>query len=71
MTRPYTVLQIRERLTPVFRGNNVRKAVLFGLLEDVCTSLDCPVDLIDTRDVIPGSLIDREIQGTGVTIYER
>lgn len=99
MTRPYTVLQIRERLTPVFRGNNVRKAVLFGsygkgnatpdsdvdilvdsgltglsffgLLEDVCTSLDCPVDLIDTRDVIPGSTIDREIQGTGVTIYER
>lgn len=95
----YTVAQIKDRLTPVFRGNNVRRAVLFGsygkgiakpgsdvdilvdsglaglsffgLLEDVCLSLDCPVDLIDTQDVIPGSEIEREIQGTGVVIYER
>lgn len=43
----------------------------FGLLEDVCQSLDCPVDLIDTRDVIPGSVIEREIQRTGRVIYER
>ena len=43
----------------------------FGLLEDVCQSLDCPVDLIDTQDVIPGSTIDREIQRTGRVIYEQ
>ena len=43
----------------------------FGLLEDVCQSLDCPVDMIDTRDVIPGSTIDREIQRTGMVIYEQ
>ena len=43
----------------------------FGLLEDVCQSLDCPVDLIDTRDVIPGSAIEREIQRTGTIIYEQ
>ena len=43
----------------------------FGLLEDVCQSLDCPVDLIDTRDVIPGSAIEREIQRTGTVIYEQ
>ena len=98
MTRPYTIPQIEERLTPVFRRNNVRRAVLFGsygkglatpesdvdilvdsglrglsffgLLEDVCQSLDCPVDLIDTRDVVPGSPIEQEIQRTGRVIYE-
>ena len=42
----------------------------FGLLEDVCRSLDCPVDLIDTQDVIPDSAINREIRNTGVIIYE-
>ena len=99
MESAYTISQIRDRLTPVFRSNNVRRAVLFGsygkglatpqsdvdilvdsglhglsffgLLEDVCQSLDCPVDLIDTRDVIPGSTIDREIQRTGTVIYEQ
>lgn len=99
MKRPYTISQIEERLAPVFRGNNVRRAILFGsygkgsataesdvdilvdsglsglsffgLLDDVCQSLDCSVDLIDTQDVIPGSMIDREIQGSGVVIYER
>ena len=98
MTRPYTIRQIEERLTPVFRRNNVRRAVLFGsygkglatpesdvdilvdsglrglsffgLLEDVCQSLDCPVDLIDTRDVVPGSPIEQEIQRTGRVICE-
>lgn len=99
MENAYTVTQIKDRLTPVFRRNNVRKAVLFGsygkglatprsdvdilvdsglpglsffgLLEDVCQSLDCPVDLIDTQDVIPGSTIEREIQNTGMVIYEQ
>ena len=99
MESAYTISQIRDRLTPVFRRNNVRRAVLFGsygkglatpqsdvdilvdsgllglsffgLLEDVCQSLDCPVDLIDTRDVIPGSAIEREIQRTGTIIYEQ
>ncbi len=99
METTYTVTQIKDRLTPVFRRNNVRKAVLFGsygkglatprsdvdilvdsglpglsffgLLEDVCQSLDCPVDLIDTQDVIPGSTIEREIQRTGMVIYEQ
>ena len=96
MTRPYTIHQIEERLTPVFRRNNVRRAVLFGsygkglatpesdvdilvglsglsffgLLEDVCQSLDCPVDLIDTRNVVPGSPIEQEILRTGRVIYE-
>ena len=97
MENIYTVAQIRDRLAPVFRGNNVRRAVLFGsygkgvatpesdvdilvdsgleglsffgLLEDVCQSLDCPVDLIDTQDIVPGSAIEREIAETGIVIY--
>ena len=43
----------------------------FGLLEDVCRSFDCRVDLIDTRDIVPGSRIEHEIQKTGKVIYER
>ena len=30
MENACTVAQIKDRLTPVFRQNNVRKAVLFG-----------------------------------------
>ena len=99
MDSAYSIRQIKERLTPVFHRNSVRKAVLFGsyskgiatpesdvdilvdsgltglsffgLLEDVCQVLECPVDLIDTQDIIPDSLIEREIQRTGVVIYEQ
>ena len=95
----YTIEQLRERLNPVFRKNNVRRATLFGsysqgratpesdvdilvdsglkglsfygLLEDASKALDCPLDLIDTREVVPDSLVDREIRRTGVVIYER
>ena len=99
MQCPYTIEQLKQRLTPVFQENNVRKATLFGsygkgqattksdvdllvdsglkgmrffaLLEDVCTSLDCEVDLIDVVDIVPNSPVDREIRRTGVVIYER
>lgn len=99
MQHPYTVDQLKARLTPVFSKNNVRRATLFGsyvkgkattrsdvdllvdsglrgmqffgLLEDVCTSLECDVDLIDVRDIIPDSKIDQEIRRTGVIIYEQ
>ncbi len=43
----------------------------FGLLEDICTSVDCSVDLIDVADIDVDSRIDREIKRTGVVIYER
>lgn len=99
MQGTYTIAQIRDCLSPVFRQNNVRKAILFGsygkgqatpasdvdifvdnglpglsffgLLEDVCQSLKCQVDLIDIADIIPGSVIEREINDTGVVIYEQ
>ena len=99
MHKPYFVDQIREKLNPIFRKNNIRRATLFGsyvknlatehsdvdllvdsglrglqffgLLEDVCTSLECDVDLIDIEDIVPDSNIDREIRATGVVIYEQ
>ena len=43
----------------------------FGLLDDVCKALTCDVDLIDIVDIIPGSPVDKEIQRTGVVIYEQ
>lgn len=42
----------------------------FGLLEDVCTSVDCRVDLIDITDIDVNSRIYNEIRDTGVVIYE-
>ncbi len=51
--------------------SGLRGMSFFGLLEDVCRSVSCNVDLIDTADVIPGSRIDNEIQRTGVVIYEQ
>ena len=99
MRLPYTVDQLKVRLTPVFDKNKVRRATLFGsyvkgeatsrsdmdllvdsglhgmqffgLLEDVCNSLECDVDLIDVQDIIPNSKIDQEIRYTGVVIYEQ
>lgn len=41
----------------------------FGLLEDVVTALNKNVDMLDTSQVIPDSLVDREIAKSGVLIY--
>ena len=43
----------------------------FGLVDDVCESLDCDVDLIDIRDITPDSKVDHEIRNSGVVIYEQ
>lgn len=42
----------------------------FGLLEDVVTSLNKNVDLIDTSQIVPNSKIENEIVENGVVIYE-
>ena len=39
-------------------------------MDDICQSLQCPVDLIDTYDVIPDFRMGREIRSTGVILYE-
>lgn len=41
----------------------------YGLLEDVVTSLDKSVDLIDRSEIVPDSEIDNEIKESGVLIY--
>lgn len=41
----------------------------YGLLEDVVTSLNKSVDLIDCTEIIPDSAIDSEIKKNGVLIY--
>ena len=51
--------------------SGLRGLAFFGLMDDVCESLDCEVDLIDIYDVIPNSRVDREIRDTGVVIYEQ
>ena len=51
--------------------SGLRGLAFFGLVDDVCESLECDVDLIDTYDVIPDSQVDREIRDTGVVIYEQ
>ena len=51
--------------------SGLRGLAFFGLLDDICESLECEVDLIDTYDVIPNSRVDREIKDTGVVIYEQ
>ena len=43
----------------------------FGLLEEVCESVDRRVDLIDTQDLQSDSPMEAEIMRTGVLIYEQ
>lgn len=42
-----------------------------GFLEDVQQAVGKDVDLFDVTHIQSGSLIDREIQATGVTVYEK
>ena len=51
--------------------SGLRGLRFFGLLEDVRLSLGCEVDLIDSSQIIPDSMIDQEIRRTGVMIYEQ
>ena len=51
--------------------SGLRGLAFFGLVDDVCESLDCDVDLIDVRDITPDSKVDHEIRNSGVVIYEQ
>ena len=42
-----------------------------GLLDDVQRAVGKDVDLFDVTHIQSGSRIDREIQATGVTVYEK
>ena len=49
--------------------SGLRGLSFYGLLEDVVTSLDKEVDLLDVTQITPESEIDKEIKRTGVLIY--
>ena len=51
--------------------SGLRGLSFFGLLESVCSALGCDVDLIDVTQVEKGSPVAREIDQSGVPIYER
>lgn len=97
MSKIYTLPELQKILTPIFRQNGVKRAILFGsyakglataksdidllvdsglrglaffgLLEDVVTAIDAPVDLLDVSQIEKNSRIDREIRESGVAIY--
>ena len=43
----------------------------FGILEDITEVLDVPVDMLEASQIINGSLVQLEIEKTGVVIYEK
>lgn len=49
--------------------SGLKGLAFFGLLEDVVTSLDKDVDLLDVSQVEPDSEVDNEISKSGVIIY--
>lgn len=49
--------------------SGLRGLAFFGLLEDVVSALDAPIDLLDTSQIQKGSQIEQEIQKSGVRIY--
>lgn len=49
--------------------SGLKGMAFFGLLEDVVTALGKDVDMLDTSQVEPQSLVDHEIEQTGVVIY--
>ena len=49
--------------------SGLRGLAFFGLLEDVSTAIDAPIDLLDISQIEKNSRIDREIRESGVAIY--
>lgn len=51
--------------------SGLRGLRFFGLLADLQDALGKDIDLLDVTSIEEGSLIDREIQNTGVVLYEK
>lgn len=51
--------------------SKLRGLKFVGFMEAVRQAVGMPVDVFDVSHIEYGSLIDREIQSTGVTIYEK
>ena len=56
----------------VIDSNGKLKGIdFFGILEDITEALNVPVDLIEASQIISGSRVQREIEETGIAIYDR
>ena len=51
--------------------SDLRGLRFVGLIEDIRTAAGMPVGVFAPSHIERGSLIDREIRATGVTIYEK
>ena len=51
--------------------SKLRGLKFVGFMEAIRQAVGMPVDVFDVSHIERGSLIDREIQATGVTIYEK
>ena len=51
--------------------SDLRGLRFVGLIEDIRAAAGMPVDVFAPSHIEQGSLIDREIRATGVTIYEK
>jgi len=52
-------------------NGKIRGIDFFGVRADLSEALNIPVDLIDTRQLVEGGRVQKEIAKTGVVIYER
>jgi len=51
-------------------AGTVRGFKLLGLMADIKEVMNTDIDLFEAYEIIPDSIIDREIKQTGVVIYE-
>ena len=49
----------------------VRGIDFFGVLDDIAEVMKRPIDLLELSQIVPGGRIQKEIEETGVVIYER
>ncbi|MCD8222506.1 MAG: nucleotidyltransferase domain-containing protein [Clostridiales bacterium] len=70
MSDIYTIPQLSETLLPLFRSYGIRRAILFGSYGKGTATSKSDVDLLDISHINTDSPIAREINQTGVIIYE-
>lgn len=62
-------LAVKNSDVDLLVDSGLKGLAFYGLLEDVVNALDKNVDLLDTSQIIPDSLVDKEISKSGVLIY--
>lgn len=51
--------------------SGLRGLAFYGLLEEVVTALEVPIDMLDVSQIERNSRIDREIRESGVEIFRQ